>query len=179
MNDLSQPEQGKMIQEWARQVLEEQNPGMDVSDPGGMCCNGRRRGPHRSSYDFRLGHQRIEVKSARMAWDATHRRWSALFADVKLGSLANHDHDAAFDDLYLALMFPKGLHLIKHDLVTGVSRTGQSTEICGHRVQASGSVGTHCREEAFHEILRKLCECAGIPMYKYVPYELSKARQAN
>ena len=73
VNDLSQPEQGKMIQEWARQVLEEQNPGIEVSDAReGTCCNGCRRGPNRSAYDFRLGRQRVEVKSARMAWNATH-----------------------------------------------------------------------------------------------------------
>ena len=159
MGDLSQPEQGKMMQEWARRVLEGQNPGIDVSVPGEeTCCNGSRRGPNRSSYDFRLGRQRVEVKSARLAWDATRSRWYALFADVKLG-LSNQR--PAFDDLYLALIFPKGLHLIKHDLITGVTRDGKSTEVFGHRVQASGSAGTRCCEQALREILEKLCECGG------------------
>ena len=67
----------------------------------------------------------------------------------------------AFDDLYLVLPAPRGLHLIRHDLVTGVSTRGKATAVSGHTVQARGNRGTGCWEEALDEILEKLCKRGG------------------
>ena len=160
VEDLSQAGQGKLLQEWARKVLEEKNPETEILDPEvGVCCDGRKRGRHMASYDFRLGTQRVEIKSAKMVWNAAHRQWYTLFAGVKLGSFARHQ--AAFDDLYLALMCPTGVHLIKHDLSAGVSAHGKATEVRGHKIQVNGSRGTTCWEGALHEILWKLCERGG------------------
>ena len=65
--------------------------------------------------------------------------------------------EAAFDDLYLVILSPWGLHLIQHDVVTGVCTTGKSTEVGGHMIRVYGSVGTHGWEGAFDNILQKLC----------------------
>ena len=67
ISGLGETQQGKMVEEWARAVLQERNPGTEISEPElGICCNGRRRGSNMTSYDFRLGARRVEIKSSRM-----------------------------------------------------------------------------------------------------------------
>ena len=108
-----------------------------------------------TSYDFRLGARRVEIKSARLAHSSQQGRWIVDFANIKLPY--RERTEPAFDDLYLVIMSPRGLHLIEHDLVTGVSTCGKSTELGGHVVRVYGSVGTHDWEDALDEILQKLC----------------------
>ena len=56
VSGLSQAQQGKLLQEWARKVLQEKNPETVISDPDpGRCCNGIERGVHRPEYDFLMG----------------------------------------------------------------------------------------------------------------------------
>ena len=63
----------------AKRVLLEKHPKAKIIDPEpGKCHNGWTRGCNNTSYDFRLGARRIEVKSARMAWSSTERYWNAL-----------------------------------------------------------------------------------------------------
>ena len=66
--------------------------------------------------------------------------------------------EAAFDDLYFVIVSPGGLHLIKHDLSTGISTCGKATADSGHRVQLFGSKSSNCWKEALTTILRTLCE---------------------
>ena len=160
VSGLGQAQQGKILQEWARKVLQEKNPETEILDPGpGTCCNGRRRGPHQAEYDFSMGGRRVEVKSSRMAWSSKDGRWNVQFFHVKLAY--QERAEPAFDDLYLVLSSPRGLHLVKHDLATGVSTRGKSTEISGHIVQVRGSTTTDCWEDALDDILEKLCERGG------------------
>ena len=157
IQDWSQYEQGMMCQEWARKVLQEQNPEATIFDPEpGTCCDGSSRGLHRADYDFILDHRRVEIKSARMVWISRHRCWMVQFRSVKF---AYADRvQAAFDDLYLVIVSPKSLHLIKHDLVTGVSSDGLRTKVRGHRIIVLASRGIDCCEEASVQIVQKLCE---------------------
>ena len=157
---LGHNQQGRMCQEWAKKVLQEQNPEAEILDPEpGTCCNGSRRGPHQAEYDFLMGGRRVEVKSSRMAWSSTEGCWNVKFFRVKLAY--QERTTPAFDDLYLVLPSPRGLHLIRHDLVTGVSTRGKATAVSGHNVQARGNRGTDCWEEALDEILEKLCKRGG------------------
>ena len=155
--DLSQHEQGMMCQEWARKVLQEQNPEAAILDPEpGTRCDGRRRGLNQADYDFILDDRRVETKSARMAWVSPQRCWMVRFASVKIAYAERVT--AAFDDLYLVIVSPKGLHLIKHDLATGVSSNGISTKVRGHKIWVQASRGNTCCEVALVQILQKLCE---------------------
>ena len=94
-----------------------------------------------------------------MAWSSTRDLkgcWTLQFASVKLAY--KEQVEAAFDDLYLIIQSPESLHLVKHDLVTGVSASGKVTEVRGHSIKVHGSVGTHGWEGALNQILKKLCQ---------------------
>ena len=160
VSGLGQTQQGKMLQEWARKVLQEKNPKAEVLDAErGTRRDGRRRGSNMTSCDFLLDGRKVEVKSAKMAWSSAGGRWYVQFFGVKLayGERAR----PAFDDLYLVIMSPKGLRLIKHDLVTGVSTRGKATAVGGHLICVYGRTGTDCWEHALNKILEKLCEQGG------------------
>ena len=63
LGGMGQAQQAKVLQEWARKVLQEKNPEAEVSDPDrGLCCNGSRRGLNQSPYDFLAGARRVEIK---------------------------------------------------------------------------------------------------------------------
>ena len=157
MSGLRQAQQGKILQEWARKVPEEKYPETEILDPeSGLRSNGSLRGRHQAEYDFLMGGRRVEIKSTRLGWDSIHRRWRAQFQAVKISGAERKE--AAFDDLYLVIVSPGGLHLIKHDLSTGVSTAGKATAVIGHRVKVFGSRNSTCWKEALKTILRTLCQ---------------------
>ena len=157
---LRQAQQGRMCKEWVRKVLQERHPEAEMLDPDpGFCCNGSRRGSDQAEYDFLLEGQRVKAKSSKMAWSLKARLWTVEYLRVRLAY--GERAEPAFDDLYLVILSPKGLHLIKHDLVTGVSTRGRSTEVGGHIIKMRGSTGTTFWKDALDEILEKLCVRGG------------------
>ena len=170
---LGQTQQGKILQEWAKGVLQKQNPQAEISDPDlGTCCNGSRRGPHQAEYDFLMGGRRVEIKSSRMAWSTPEGRWTVRFSSIKLPYGVRTE--TAFDDLYLVILSPKGMHLIKHDLVTRIGACGKRTGVSGHMIRVYGSTQTNCWEDACDKILEKLCRRGGCRMVHEQPFtELS------
>ena len=186
ISGLGQAQQGKILQEWARKVLEDKYPETEILDPeSGLCSNGSLRGRHQAEYDFLMGGRRVEIKSTRLGWDSFHRRWRVQFQAVKTSGAERKE--AAFDDLYLVIVSPGGLHLIKHDLSTGVSTAGKATAVIGHRVKVLGSKSSNCWKEALKTILRTLCEqgsCSVIdehafshPSVKAMLLSLSRGRE--
>ena len=136
MSGVAQAQQGKAVEEWARKALQEKNPEAEISDPElGMCCNGMTRGRNMALYDFLMDGRRVEVKSTRMAWSSTYG-WYVRFAGIKLAHAQRPE--CAFDDLYLVILSPKGLHLVKQDLVTGVGTEGKSIQASGHAIRVYG-----------------------------------------
>ena len=176
---IKKNEQGRIGKVWAKKVLQEQNPKSEILEPEpGTCSDGRRRrGSYQAEYDFVLDGRKVEVKGARMTWVSTSYGgyWCLTFKAVKLpyGERAR----AAFDDLYLVIMSPEGIHLIKHDLVTGVSTCGKSTEVDGHVIRVCGSRRTHCWEDAFGEMLEKLCERGGCRVVAEQPFSELKLKE--
>ena len=169
LKGMGQAQQGKVIEKWAREILQATNPETEISDPDlGMCCNGSRRRLSMAAYDFLMGGRRVEIKSARMAWTSTDRRWYVQFFSVKLPY--GKRVEPAFDDLYLVILSPRGLHLIQHDLVTGVSTCGKATEVDGHIIQVRGSRHTDCWEDALNKILGKLCQRGGCNVVVEKPF---------
>ena len=168
MSGLGQNQQGKAVQEWARKALQEKNPEAEILDPQlGTCCNGMTRGRNMALYDFLMDGRRVEVKSARMAW-SSHYGWYVRFAGIKLAHAQRPE--CAFDDLYLVILSPDGLHLVKHDLVTGVGTQGESTQVSGHAIRVYGSRGRNCWEDALDEIMEKLCQRGGCSMVYEQPF---------
>ena len=160
VGDLSQAQQGRFLQEWAKKVLQEKNPGVAIGDPKpGKRCNGSQRAGHQAEYDFIMDGRRVEIKSARLVWVSTERRWMARFQAIKISDASDAERpEPAFDDLFLVIMSPRGLLLIRHDHTTGVTTCGKATPVTGHRIQIYGRRGSHHWEEALERILRNLCE---------------------
>lgn len=154
--DLSQAKRGKLCEDWARQALQKINPKSEVLDAEpGTDCNGNRRGVHMAPYDFMMDGRRVEVKGARMSFCRTYQQWRISFRHIKLPFGSRQL--AEFDDLYFVIVRPSGLHLVKHDLCTGVSKNGRETETSGYKVQVAASRKDLGWEEALATILRKMC----------------------
>ena len=165
---LGQTQQGKIFQEWAKGVLQKQNPQAEISDPDlGTCCNGSKRGVNMAACDFLMGGRRVEIKSSRMAWSTAKESWNVQVSNIKLPY--EERTQPAFDDLYLVLLSPKGMYLIKHDLVTRISTCGERTGVSGHMIRVYGSRRTNCWEDARDEILEKLCQRGGCSMVHEQP----------
>ena len=116
----------------------------------GLCCNGRGRGSNNASYDFELGDRRVAIKSSRLQWVPHVRYWQVRFYKVKM-------HSTMFDDLYLVVLSPSGLSLIKHDLATGIMSDGRRTETHGYRIIVYGTRDAAGWEKDVDMILLKLC----------------------
>ena len=166
---LGQAQQGMMVEAWVRKVLQEKNPEMEILDPEpGLRRNGSLRGRHQAEYDFLMGGRRVEIKSSRIVWTSTTGPWSVDFPGIKLAY--GERKGSAFDDLYLVIMSPKSMRLIRHDLVTGVSKRGNTTAASGHRIMVRGSMHTDCWEDSLDEILQKLCEQGGCSVVLEQPF---------
>eukprot|EP00438_Fugacium_kawagutii_P020977 Skav216149 [mRNA] locus=scaffold3056:20016:21173:+ [translate_table: standard] len=135
---------GAVIENWTRRMLKEAFPDCDITDAvAGARCNGSRRHQAQAEYDFMFQGQRAEVKSAqlRRRYDA---RWFVGFKGIQLSKL---------DTLYLAIFSPKWLHLVKHDLQTGISNS-KCSRTCNVAVYGSNCMSW---EESLALILDKLC----------------------
>ena len=158
---LNANRRGALLQEWACQMLKDANPEalLEEAIPG-TCVHGGRRGLCQAEYDFQLDHRKGEVKSSQLRWHKT--RWRFLFSGVKFPHLMSwNTSDSSFEDLYLVLFSPKWLHLVKHDLQTGISRAGLKTEFAGYQIGINGSTKSLCWEESLQTILDKLCTQGG------------------
>ena len=142
----------------------------------GTCSDGRRRASNQAEYDFVLKGRKVEVKSARMTWVSTSQGgyWLLRFKAVKLPY--GERTRAAFDDLYLVIVSPDGMHLIKHDLVT-VNTQGKSTEVEGYAVRVRGNTGTIAWEDASGEMLEKLCVRGGCRVVDEQPFSELKLEE--
>ena len=69
------------------------------------------------------------------------QQWAIVFRHVKLGTRGQVGR--ASDDLYVVVVSPTGLHLIKHDLAIEIDMKGKLTEVSGHRIQVTGSMQQH------------------------------------
>jgi hypothetical protein len=96
------------------------------------CVNGASCGANSTKYDFKVDGKRTEVKSARVVWNKTKRGYMAQFKDVKLDD---------FDELYVSLEGPDGLHIFLHDPKNGYSTAGKKTEANGGVIQMSAPGG--------------------------------------
>lgn len=143
---------GRVFQEWAKDMLKRTHPNAMIEDPvPGRRVNGHRRSKHQAEYDFSLNQRRVEVKGGQLK-SASGSRWELQFRGVKVRAAKS----GVFDELYLVLFSPKWLHLVKHDLYTGITRGGGETECCGYKIALQGGQGLSW-EAALQQILERLC----------------------
>ena len=146
---------GRVLQEWAKEMLKRKYPKAVIEDPvPGRCVNGQRRSKSQAEYDFSLNQRRVEVKGGQLK-STSGNRWEFQFRGVKVRDSVAADSEV-FDELYLVLFSPKWLHLVKHDLYTGITRSGSETECSGYRITLQGSRGFSW-EDALQQILERLC----------------------
>ena len=152
--ELNPSRRGALLQEWARQMLEQKYPNSSITDADpGTCVNGARRSRTQSEFDFTMDCKNVEVKSASLHWADRHNTWRFLFHDVKFSRLFQKE---SFDVLYLVLFSPKWLYLVEHDMRTGIASAGQSTLVHGHQIYIFGSRGATW-QDSVDAILEKLC----------------------
>ena len=158
---LNSTRRGALLQDWACRVLKEAKPNALFKEAiPGTRVNGQRRGAFQAEYDFLLDSRKGEVKSSQLRWDNNGRVWRVLFSGVKFPHLMSWN-TSSFEDLYLVLFSPKWLHLVKHDLHTGISRNGLQTEPFGYSIHILAGANSLCWEEALETILDKLCTQGG------------------
>ena len=120
---------GDILERVARRVMENKL-GETACDPSpGVRINGSKRGRSSETYDFLIGGQCVEVKSAQLIWNCHMKRWFAQWQGIKRDE---------YDILLLLLYTPVGVHLYIHDHTYGVSTAGKSQHACGGVVTACG-----------------------------------------
>ena len=149
---VSGDRRGKILKDLCRKELAKMHPNSRIQDAvRGACCNGQQRGAHQAEYDFSIGKKRIECKSSFMKWSARSQEWQVLFYMVKL-PWAGIRERASFDDLYLILVTPDHVDIIKHDLEMFLFKHATSSS---YRVHIAGSRKQECWKIA-EQILEKL-----------------------
>lgn len=136
---LSPKRRGTILEQFCRKVLAEANPNSKIEDPApGIRSDGSRRPPYQSEYDFSMDGKRVECKSRQLTWNRRRNCWHVGFPSMK-------PPWSRFDELYPVIFTPDSLHIMKHDVRTGVS-------FCGTR----GFPGQDCWQTALSEIHNKV-----------------------
>ena len=152
---LSGRRRGMILKELCKTELIRLHPHSKIEEPTrGTRCNGARRSASQAEYDFSMDGRKVRCKSTQMSWDRTNRVWHARTEGVKLPWPGFRDQ-APFDDLYLIMFSPDSLHIIKHDLQTGVASDGNVTGSRGHKIVIRGASGQECWQTARSQILYK------------------------
>ncbi|CAE7894339.1 unnamed protein product, partial [Symbiodinium microadriaticum] len=157
LSGMSPCKRGMFLKGLCKSVLTSASPHLQLEEPvPGTSVNGQRRSEQQASWDWTLGGRKVQCKTARLVWLATDRTWSVNFGAVKFAEAGTRTN-ASFDDLYLVLDAPDSVHILKHDLRTGVVRSGKQTAARGHRIVVRGKMGTVDWRPACETILQKLC----------------------
>ena len=125
MGTLSGKARGTMVENVVRSVMG--RLGHTIEDaPTSSCVNGAARGKDKTTCDFLVDGQRVEVKSSLMAWNKSDKGFGLQFPHIK---------SELHDTLLLAWMTPKSLHVFKHDGMSGMSTHGKETEATGRQIK--------------------------------------------
>ena len=158
LSGMSPAKRGMLLQGLCKSVLTSTYPHLQLEEPiPGTCVNGRARSMRQASWDWTLGGRKVECKSCRLSWVARLNTWCVCFDSVKFAEPGSRTH-ALFDDLYLVVDKPDAVHILKHDLRTGLARAGARTGACGHRIVVTGKAGTPDWRSAWNTVSQKLCE---------------------
>ena len=84
---------------------------------------------------------------------------------------SGNDDDESGVELLLAIYCPNGVYVYKHDLQTGLSRTGKAQSVKGSTIKLQGRRGTlDWREALEEEMLPRLDQSAGCERLAFVEW---------
>ena len=107
----------------------------------------QRRGVARGSADWLRDSVRVEFKSSKLHWNVSKARWLVHFSEVKC---------AAFDELWLGLYSPFGVHFIKHSGKFEHAAGGLESTLVERAITIQGSRKDANIADALSTILAKL-----------------------
>ena len=160
--DLSAKVRGDMLQSLVRRVDE------GWLHPGAAFADADTKDSTRA-YSWTRDGRRIVCKSAALRFDKKSAMWRLTVRDVKL-PLAGV-RESSFDELLLAAYTPAGLHIVRHDLRTGVGTLGKSTEVGGHSIQFNGPHREIDWRVAFETVLEKLLDASHGGHHVFLPWQ--------
>eukprot|EP00440_Ansanella_granifera_P073756 gb/GFBE01080033.1/.p1 GENE.gb/GFBE01080033.1/~~gb/GFBE01080033.1/.p1 ORF type:complete len:423 (+),score=22.10 gb/GFBE01080033.1/:1-1269(+) len=92
--------------------------------------DGTRRGHHCASVDWIRDQTRVELKHTQLSWSEAGQRWHCHFTGVKYAQ-AGIRQEARFDELWLAIYSPFGIHMFVHNGTFGVATAGMRGQATG------------------------------------------------
>ena len=114
------------------------------------------KGLHSASADWLRDTCRIEVKHSRMSFNQTHQYWRCMFSDIKFASVKT-GMAQYFDELWLAVFSPRGLHFFKHKAGFGMPADTAHARCAGGRIYVYGPKKQPDVNLALERILVNLC----------------------
>ena len=143
LNSLDTTTRSRVLTDYARRIDAELHPSATFEDAPGP------------EYSYTRNGRRVLCKTCQLKWNRGVKCWQVQWRGVKLPVDGVRD-EPLFDELVLALYSPAGVHLFRHDLLSGVSTQGKSTAAMGHQVSFYGPVQQNDWRVALQAILQKL-----------------------
>ena len=154
---------GLCVEQIAFEFDQMQNPSSTfLSAKGEMTAQGYHRSERNAAVDWIRNGVRVEVKHTQMQ---TYRQafWRCQWSGIKAPSLGC-SHGTYFDELWLAIYSPRGLHFFKHwgwhdNLISQGARSSSQ----GGVLQISVKVKDFCIDHAIQDITSKLVDRGAEP----------------
>jgi len=143
MGSMNPAMRGHRIQQIGLDIDRLRNPSAHFVIPTDQRAeSGVRRGKHNASVDWVRDDVKVELKHAKVRYDRRDE-WLVQFHGIKAG-MADGQWTQNFDELWLAIYSPCGLHFLRHPpCYDSLSRAGLRTEVSGKQLVVHGSRGAH------------------------------------
>lgn len=152
----SPPSRGLRIQQIALEIDQRLHADATFSlGCGGRTVSGTRLSAHNAPVDWVRDEIRVEVKHGKLAYSSRAKRWKCTFSCIKCALPGTRPRDL-YDELWLVMYSPLGLHFLKNHGRFGLSTSGLSTAVEGHQVQVYGPSQEMDSRVAAQVILAKL-----------------------
>lgn len=159
LSTMSNCERGIRIQQIALDWDKMQNPGskfMDASGEPTTANHRRRRSIHTAAVDWIRDSLRVEVKSAKVCFDAKRQVWGCTFRNIKNEVASDGARMLHFDELWLVMYSPCGLDLFKHVAYRSSLSLHGSGCVEGGRIALQARRRDACVEAAVQRMKAKL-----------------------
>eukprot|EP00440_Ansanella_granifera_P042887 gb/GFBE01046498.1/.p1 GENE.gb/GFBE01046498.1/~~gb/GFBE01046498.1/.p1 ORF type:complete len:431 (+),score=37.90 gb/GFBE01046498.1/:1-1293(+) len=160
---------GLRFQSIALQIDQEMHPTSEFSfGTEEHAVNGTRRGVARAKCDWIRRGTRVEFKHAKLVWVDRAQLWICRWQDIKFGS-GGHSGSGHFDELWLAIYSPFGLHIFLHNGKFGRTGTGKNSQLLGDSVVVYGLKGERGIPASLETMMSKL-QAAGCQLLATVKW---------
>ena len=149
---------GLCIQEIALEIDKMLHPTSQFSmAEGETTVSGSRRAPSSRSVDWIRDGQKVEVKHCKLSVErtATGLRWICYFQGIKCAYPGVREENL-YDELWLVIYSPVGLHFLRHHGRLGLSSQGIHTAAKGHVLKLYAPAYEEDYQVALEAILSKL-----------------------